>query len=235
MLLVEQKLVSTRTKAQSLILAGRVLVDGVPVLKVGTTVPFHKKITLEAGPRYVSRGGEKLEGALDAFGVSPGRLICLDLGASTGGFTDCLLQRGAQKVYAVDVGHGQIDQSLKDNPKVVSWEKTHVLSLTKDAFAEDIQFVVMDMSFISLRSVFAHLRTLLISGVTVIPMVKPQFEVGVKNLKKGVVKSEEIAKAAVEEIVAFAKKEGFLYLNQTPAKIKGPKGNQEYFLHLKTS
>ncbi len=218
-----------------MILAGRVLVDGVPVLKVGTTVPFHKKITLEAGPKYVSRGGEKIEGALDEFQLSPQGLTCLDLGASTGGFTDCLLQRGAAKVYAVDVGHGQIDQSLRENPKVVNWEKTHALSLTKDAFAEDIQFVVMDMSFISLRSVFAHLRTLLNSGVPVVPMVKPQFEVGAKNLKKGVVKTEEIAKTAVEEIIVFAKKEGFLYLNQTPAKIKGPKGNQEYFLHLKTS
>jgi 23S rRNA (cytidine1920-2'-O)/16S rRNA (cytidine1409-2'-O)-methyltransferase len=135
----------------------------------------------------------------------------------------------------VDVGHGQIDQSLRTNSKVVNWEKTHVLSLTRTAFAEDIQFVVMDMSFISLRSVLAHVRTLLGGGVTVIPMVKPQFEVGAKNLKKGVVKSEAIAQAAVEDIIAFAKKEGFLYLNQTPAKIKGPKGNQEYFLYLKTS
>lgn len=234
MLLVEQKLVPTRTKAQSLILAGRVLVDGLPVLKVGTVIPSDKKISLESGPKYVSRGGEKLEGALDEFQLSPEGLVCLDLGASTGGFTDCLLQRGALKVYAVDVGHGQIDQSLRTNFKVVNWEKTHVLSLTKTAFAEDIQFVVMDMSFISLRSVLAHVRTLLGGGVTVIPMVKPQFEVGAKNLKKGVVKSEAIAQAAVEDIIAFAKKEGFLYLNQTPAKIKGPKGNQEYFLYLKT-
>lgn len=231
---MEQKLVPTRTKAQSLILAGRVLVDGLPVLKVGTVIPSDKKISLESGPKYVSRGGEKLEGALDEFQLSPEGLVCLDLGASTGGFTDCLLQRGALKVYAVDVGHGQIDQSLRTNFKVVNWEKTHVLSLTKTAFAEDIQFVVMDMSFISLRSVLAHVRTLLGGGVTVIPMVKPQFEVGAKNLKKGVVKSEAIAQAAVEDIIAFAKKEGFLYLNQTPAKIKGPKGNQEYFLYLKT-
>ncbi len=208
--------------------------EGLAVTKVGATIPINKKIEMDAGPKYVSRGGEKLEGALDDFGISPSGLVCLDLGASTGGFTDCLLKGGAAKVYAVDVGHDQLYPSLRTHPKVVSMEKTHVRSLMATTFLEPIQLVVMDLSFISLRSVFAHLRSILPRDVTVLPMVKPQFEVGAKNLKKGVVKSEDLNRAAVDEIVAFAKQEGFLYLNQTPARLKGPRGNQEYFLHLKT-
>lgn len=192
------------------------------------------KIELVAGPKYVSRGGEKLEGALEDFGISPAGLVCLDVGSSTGGFTDCLLKGGAQKVFAIDVGKGQLDVSLRNDPRVVCLEETHILHVEQSALQPSPELTVIDVSFISLTNILAHVKTLVVPGSPVLAMVKPQFEVGPKFLKKGVVRSEEVQAAAVNDVMEFAKKEGFYYLGQTPARLKGPKGNQEYFLHLIT-
>ncbi len=233
-MLQERGIVASRTKAQALILAGQVLVDGEVIRKVGVQVPTSKKIELVAGPTYVSRGGEKLAGALEDFGLSAAGLVCLDIGASTGGFTDCLLKNGAQKVFAVDVGKGQLDVSLRHHPRVVCREETHILHVEQSELDPRPVLAVIDVSFISLTNILAHVRTLMVPGSTVLAMVKPQFEVGPKFLKKGVVRSEEVQATAVNDVIEFAKKEGFYYLGQTPARIKGPKGNQEYFLHLKT-
>lgn len=234
LLLLERGLVSSRTKAQALILAGQVRVEGEAVTKVGALVALGKNIELVSGPKYVSRGGEKLAGALEDFKVSPQGLTCLDVGASTGGFTDCLLQNGAKVVYAVDVGHGQLDVSLRQNPQVVCMEETHILHATPSMFQEKPQLAVIDASFISLKKILGHVKTLLADRSQVLALVKPQFEVGPKLLKKGVVKSEAAQLDAVDSIVEFAKQEGFFCLAQSPARLKGPKGNQEYFIHLKT-
>lgn len=232
--MVDRGLASTRTKAQALIMAGQVRINGEVFQKVGTLVPLERKIELVAGPKYVSRGGDKLEGALEDFQLSPENLVCLDVGASTGGFTDCLLQRGALKVFSVDVGKGQIDVSICQHPKVVSWEETHILHVLPEQLEPKPTFGVIDVSFISLKNILSHVKTLLAGGSTLVAMVKPQFEVGPKFLKKGVVRTDEVRLAAVEDVIQFAKKEGFYYLEQTPARIKGPKGNQEHFILLKT-
>ena len=215
-------------------MAGQVRVGDAIVRKIGTQVPLDQPIALIAGPKYVSRGGEKLEGALDDFQLSPEGRVCIDVGASTGGFTDCLLQRGAAQVIAVDVGKGQLDISLRNDPRVISLEETHILHLGADRFGSRPTFGVIDASFISLKNILAHVKSLMAEGGTLLAMVKPQFEVGPKLLKKGVVRTEEARVAAVEDVIQFAKQQGFHYLSQAPAKIKGPKGNQEYFIHLKT-
>ncbi|MBV9080970.1 MAG: TlyA family RNA methyltransferase [Elusimicrobia bacterium] len=229
--LVARGLVDSRTKAQALILAGQVRVNGEIATKAGSAVPKDADLELVAGPKYASRGGEKLEGALDDFGVNPAGLVCLDVGASTGGFTDCLLQRDASRVYAVDVGRGQLAQKLRDDPRVISLEDTHILKL--ETLPERPALAVIDVSFISLKNILAKVRSLVDPGATVLPMVKPQFELGAKFLKKGVVRSEVDRERAVDEVEAAATSAGFECRGRTPARIKGPKGNQEFFLNLR--
>jgi 23S rRNA (cytidine1920-2'-O)/16S rRNA (cytidine1409-2'-O)-methyltransferase len=231
--MVERQIADSRTKAQALILAGRVLVDGAVVSKVGANTRRSSHIEIVAGPRYVSRGGEKLEGALEDFSVDPRGKVCLDVGASTGGFTDCLLQRGARRVFAVDVGRAQLAQSLRDDSRVVNLEETHILKLDSARITEPVELAVIDVSFISLRNVLGRVRELVRPGAAVLPMVKPQFEVGPKFLKKGVVRSDEARDRAVADIEEAARAAGFETLGRTPARIKGPKGNQEFFLHLR--
>ncbi len=231
--MVERGIVPTRTKAQALILAGRTLVDGVAVSKVGASVLKESNIDIAAGPRYVSRGGEKLEGALDDFGVDPRGKICLDVGASTGGFTDCLLQRGAVKVFAVDVGRAQLAQTLRDDPRVLNLEETHILKMDAALITDTPELAVVDVSFISLKMVIARVFALLPPGGIAVPMVKPQFEVGPKFLKKGVVRDDAVRDRAVDDVDAAARAAGFESLGRTPARIKGPKGNQEFFLNLR--
>lgn len=234
-MLVERGLAGSRAKAQALILAGQVKAGDEIILKVGHQIPIEKEISISAGQKYVSRGGEKLEGALDDFKLSPSGLVCVDVGASTGGFTDCLLQRGAKQVIAIDVGKGQLDLSLRNDPRVISLEETHILHVDPDRFGSLPSFGVIDASFISLKNILSHVKTLLAADATLLAMVKPQFEVGAKFLKKGVVRSDEARVAAVDGVIEFAKQQGFYYLGQTPARIKGPKGNQEHFIHLKTT
>jgi 23S rRNA (cytidine1920-2'-O)/16S rRNA (cytidine1409-2'-O)-methyltransferase len=232
--MVERGTVPTRTKAQALILAGRVLVDGIAVSKVGASVRLDSSVEIAPGPRFVSRGGEKLEGALDDFKVDPQGLVCIDIGASTGGFTDCLLQRGAAKVFAVDVGRAQLAQSLREDPRVVNLEETHLLRLDASKITETPALAVIDVSFISLKPLLARVRELIRPGGTALPMVKPQFEVGPKFLKKGVVRTDEARDRAVSEVEEAARAAGFETLGRAPARLKGPKGNQEFFLHLRS-
>jgi 23S rRNA (cytidine1920-2'-O)/16S rRNA (cytidine1409-2'-O)-methyltransferase len=224
-------LVATRAKAQALILAGRVTVDGKAVIKAGHGIKPTSNVQVTQGERFVSRGGEKLEGALTDLALSPTGRVCLDVGASTGGFTDCLLQHGAERVYAVDVGTHQLADSLRSNPRVVSIEQKHILDYEKPA--EDLSFVVIDASFISLKNILAKIHQLAARGADILAMVKPQFEVGPQFLKKGVVRDTAVQHRAVDEIIAFAKELDFEYVSQTLSRLKGPKGNQEYFVHLK--
>jgi 23S rRNA (cytidine1920-2'-O)/16S rRNA (cytidine1409-2'-O)-methyltransferase len=230
---VERALAPTRTKAQALILAGRVRVGENIVSKMGALTDPSLPVSLLEGDRFVSRGGEKLDGALDDFKLDVRGLICLDVGASTGGFTDCLLQRGAAKVYAVDVGTNQLIDSLKKDSRVASFEQTHINDFNWPT-AETAAFCVIDVSFIPLKKVLPKVKSLLPATSTVVAMIKPQFEVGAKFLKKGVVRSEEVRAQAVADVIAFAQQLEFDYVSQTPARIKGPKGNQEFFIQLKT-
>jgi 23S rRNA (cytidine1920-2'-O)/16S rRNA (cytidine1409-2'-O)-methyltransferase len=231
--LVDKGLVPTRTKAQALIMAGQVKIDGHAVLKVGTPVTVHHKVELEAPQKYVSRGGFKLEGALADFGVSPKGLTCLDVGSSTGGFTDCLLQHGASHVFAIDVGTAQLDDSLKKDKRVDSREELHILDVKPADLNPRPSLAVIDVSFISIKRILPHVMTLLTRPAQILAMVKPQFEVGPQKLKKGVVRSEVHQKEAVDEVIEFSKGLGIEVAGMSPAKLKGPKGNQEYFLHLK--
>jgi len=214
-------------------MAGQVRVEGMARIKSGNTVPRSAQIEILSPQKYVSRGGLKLEGALEDFNLDPGGLICLDVGSSTGGFTDCLLQKGARLVYAVDVGKAQLDIKIKSHPKVHSFEGIHILRVTSKEIEKAPELAVVDVSFISLKKVLPHILQLMGPKATLVAMVKPQFEVGPKNLKKGVVRSEEIQKRAVEAVAQFAKEKSCDVLGQTPARIKGPKGNQEYFLYLR--
>ncbi len=231
--LLNKGLASSRSKAQALILAGQVKVDGLVVQKVGTPISVFKTVELIAPEKYVSRGGFKLEGALEDFNVSPKGLVCLDVGSSTGGFTDCLLQNGAVQVFAVDVGRAQLDEKMKQDPRVRSMEERHILECTPTEFFPQPTLAVIDVSFISIKRVLQHTATLLTTPGVILAMVKPQFEVGPQKLKKGVVRSEEHQKEAVDEVVKVAQEAGLILEGISPSKLKGPKGNQEYFLYLK--
>lgn len=232
-LLVFRGLAQSRTQAQALILAGRVQVEKVATPKAGTPVPEDAAITLREAPRFVSRGGEKLAAALGHFGVSPAGKAALDAGASTGGFTQVLLSRGAVKVYAVDVGYGQLDQSLRCDPRVISLERQNLRSLPREAVPEPIDLITLDLSFISLTLVLPRLREFLRPGGEVLAMVKPQFEVGKGKVGKGgVVRDPKLQQEAVAKVAAAAVALGFQVSPAFASPLKGPKGNQEYFLYL---
>ncbi len=231
--LVLHNLAASRAQAQALILAGRVLVNGAPVTKAGALVPQEAVVTLKEAPPYVSRGGEKLAPALDHFGVEVAGLVCLDAGASTGGFTDVLLQRGAARVYAVDVGVGQLDPRLRRDPRVVVRERTNIRHLTPDDVPEPLDLITLDLSFISLTLVLPVVVRFLKPGGRLLALVKPQFEVGRGQVGKGgVVRDPELQRQAVEKVAACARGLGLQVSAAFPAPLKGPKGNQEYFLHL---
>ena len=227
-------LADTGAKAQALILAGRVLVGGVAVTKAGTLVAEDADLALKSPPSpYVSRGGEKLQGALTHFGVNPTGNVTLDVGASTGGFTHCLLLHGAARVYAVDVGYGQLDQSLRRDPRVVMLERVNIRYLSREAVPEPIDLATVDVSFISLTLVLPKIQEFLKPGGQVLALVKPQFEVGKNQVGKGgVVRDEKLQQAAVAKVAQAAHKLGFKVSPPYPSPLKGPKGNQEYFLHL---
>lgn len=232
-LLMIRGLAQSRTQAQALILAGRVAVEGVSAAKAGTQVSEDAAITLKEAPRFVSRGGEKLAAALDHFLVSPAGKVALDAGASTGGFTQVLLSRGAVKVYAVDVGYGQLDQSLRRDPRVISLERQNLRLLPREAIPEPIDLITLDLSFISLTLVLPKVRDFLRAGGEVLAMVKPQFEVGKGKVGKGgVVRDPKLQQEAVARVAAAAAALGFRVSPAFPSPIKGPKGNQEYFLYL---
>ena len=237
-LLVEQGYADSRTKAQAIIMSGNVYVDGQKADKPG--VSYEENISLEvrgATCPYVSRGGLKLEKALRDFGVDPTGFVCSDSGASTGGFTDCLLQQGAKKVFAIDVGYGQLDWKIRSDPRVVVMERTNVRYVTPEQLGEPLDLSVIDVSFISLRIVLPVIKTFLkpVSG-QVLCLIKPQFEAGKEKVgKKGVVRDPAVHQEVLDDFVALTKEVGFTILGLTFSPVKGPEGNIEFLAHLTLS
>jgi len=215
-------------------MAGQVLVDDVPVDKPGTRVRDDATLRLRGmASHFVSRGGDKLEGALDDLGIDPRGKLCLDVGASTGGFTDCLLQRGAQRVYAVDVGYGLLDAKLRDDPRVVVRERINARSLEAAQVPEPVELVVADVAFISLRLVVPALAMVAPRAEWLL-LVKPQFEVGREQVGKGgVVRDDALRAAAVESVRGAAEGLGWHEIARADSRVAGPKGNREIFLHLR--
>ena len=231
--LVSRGLAPTREKAARLLLAGAVLVDGRRVDKPGVLVAPGAELKVTARQKFVSRGGDKLAHALVAFGVEPKGRVCVDVGASTGGFTHCLLENGAARVYAVDVGQGQLDASLRADGRVVVMEKTNARQLAPDAFPDPPTLATLDISFISLEKVLAPVFNVLTTDGEAIALVKPQFEVG-KGLvgKGGVVRDASHHKAVVARVARYCVLHGWHVRGVAVSPLKGPKGNREFFLHL---
>ena len=231
--LVARGLCDSREKAARLLLAGAVTVDGKRVDKPGTLVAPGAELQLTAKQKFVSRGGDKLVHALEAFAVSPKGRVCIDVGASTGGFTHCLLEAGATRVYAVDVGQGQLDASLRADGRVVVMEKTNARQLAPDAFPDQPHLATVDVSFISVEKVIPSVFNILASEGEVVVLVKPQFEIG-KGLvgKGGVVRDASHHKTVISRVARFSVLHGWHVRGVTPSPLKGPKGNREFFLHL---
>lgn len=230
-LLVEMGLAQSRHKAQALVMAKMVLVDGKIALKPGQIVKEGQEVKLVEQIRYVSRGGLKLEGAIKRFGIDVSGLTALDIGASTGGFTDCLLKHGARKVVAVDVGRGQLDYKLKCDSRVISLEKTDARSLKPEMFQEFFDVLTVDVSFISITKVLENVVKLLKDDAKLLLLVKPQFELSPKELKKGIVKSKEARKKAVLKVAEFVTLLGYKVIDAVKAEPSGTKGNEEFFLY----
>ncbi|MCX7794813.1 MAG: TlyA family RNA methyltransferase [Thermodesulfovibrionales bacterium] len=232
--LVQRGLVSTRERAKALIMEGKVLVSGHICTKPGTLINSDTEIELKEEIPYVSRGGLKLEAALEYFNIDVNSKVAMDVGASTGGFTDCLLKRGAKKVYCIDVGYGQLAWSLRNDPRVILFEKTNIRYLPKEAIPEEIDIITVDVSFISLTKVLPKIVEFLKSGGEALCLVKPQFEVGKKDVGKGgIVRDEEKRLSAVEKVATEATKIGFSVSGSFRSPLEGQKGNVEYFLYLK--
>lgn len=232
--MVARGIAPTRAQAQGLILSGRVLVGGAVVDKCGAPVRAQQEISIAPGTRrFASRGGEKLSGALDDLRISVRGTIALDVGASTGGFTDCLLQRGARTVHAVDVGRGLLDDRLRNDPRVVVLDGVNFRHAAAGLLSEKVDLATVDVSFISLRLILPALRQFLAPGARVLALVKPQFEAGRESVGKGgVVRDEAARRKAVERIADFAAKAGFAVEGQVESRVPGPRGNREVFLHL---
>jgi len=234
-LVFERGFADSTDQAKRLIMAGLVYVNGQKADKAGHKVLFDAALEVRETLRYVSRGGLKLEGALEFFPFEAKGNICLDVGASTGGFTDCLLQNGALKVYAVDVGHGQLHYKMQQDERVINLEKTHVRLLTPKIIPESVDILVMDTSFISLEKVLPPSWPFLKVGGWCVALIKPQFEVEPKHLQKGVVRDEAVRQQAVDKISRFvqANLDGVEIIGVTESPIHGPKGNVEFLLGLK--
>jgi 23S rRNA (cytidine1920-2'-O)/16S rRNA (cytidine1409-2'-O)-methyltransferase len=233
-LLVEKRLVKSRQRAQAVILAGKVLVDGQPMDKAGHLVTRHQKIELKGSDiPYVSRGGLKLEKAIQTFGLDVNGFQCLDVGASTGGFTDCLLQHGAQRIYAVDVGYGQLAWSLRQNPRVIVMERTNIRHMPPDTIPP-VNLVTIDTSFISLKIVVPAALPFLKPQGHLLALVKPQFEVGKGQVgKRGVVRDPVRHRMVLDKLTGIFRKLGLICDPPIPSPILGPRGNREFFMHLR--
>lgn len=234
-LLVKRNLAESREKAKAVIMAGIVYVDDQKEDKAGSMFEETAKIEVRGSTlKYVSRGGLKLEKAMTHFGVTLDQKICMDVGASTGGFTDCMLQNGAVKVYSVDVGHGQLAWKLRNDPRVVCMEKTNIRYVTPEEIPDKIQFVSIDVSFISLTKVLGPVKALMEPDGQVVCLIKPQFEAGREKVgKKGVVRERSVHLEVIRMVAAFAGSIGFEALHLEFSPIKGPEGNIEYLLHLR--
>ena len=234
-LLVKKNLAESREKAKAVIMAGIVYVDDQKEDKAGSMFEETAKIEVRGSTlKYVSRGGLKLEKAMTHFGVTLDQKICMDVGASTGGFTDCMLQNGAVKVYSVDVGHGQLAWKLRNDPRVVCMEKTNIRYVTPEEIPDKIQFVSIDVSFISLTKVLGPVKALMEPDGQVVCLIKPQFEAGREKVgKKGVVRERSVHLEVIRMVAAFAGSIGFEALHLEFSPIKGPEGNIEYLLHLR--
>ena len=233
-MLVNRGLATSREKAKAIIMSGIVFVDGQREDKAGST--FDEKVQIEvkgATLKYVSRGGLKLEKAMQHFDVSLDGKVCMDVGSSTGGFTDCMLQNGAVKVYAVDVGHGQLDWKLRNDERVVCMEKTNIRYVTPEHIEEKPAFVSIDVSFISLTKVLTPVKELMTEDGEIVCLIKPQFEAGREKVgKKGVVRDKNVHKEVIHMVMDYAASIGFVLCNLEFSPIKGPEGNIEYLLHL---
>ncbi len=234
-LLIKKNLAESREKAKAVIMAGIVYVDDQKEDKAGSMFEETAKIEVRGSTlKYVSRGGLKLEKAMTHFGVTLDQKICMDVGASTGGFTDCMLQNGAVKVYSVDVGHGQLAWKLRNDPRVVCMEKTNIRYVTPEEIPDKIQFVSIDVSFISLTKVLGPVKALMEPDGQVVCLIKPQFEAGREKVgKKGVVRERSVHLEVIRMVAAFAGSIGFEALHLEFSPIKGPEGNIEYLLHLR--
>ncbi len=234
LLLVERGCAPSRERARALILAGEVLADDRPVEKAGTLLFANVALRLRHAPMpYVSRGGVKLAHAISMFGIQVVGRVALDVGASTGGFSDCLLQAGASRIYAVDVGHGQLAWKIASDPRVVAMDRTNIRTMPPDRIPEPCDMAVVDVSFISLRLVLPRLSTLVRPGSPVIALCKPQFEVGRSRVGKGgIVRDEAARQSALASVKDAARAVGFAVLADTPSPITGADGNIEFLLHL---
>jgi len=234
-LLVERNIAPSRQRAQALIMAGKVLVNQAPITKPGTRIRISEQISLKGFDLpFVSRGGVKLAHALSDFAIDVSGKKCMDVGASTGGFTDCLLQSGAVRVLAVDVGYGQLAWKLRQDPRVDIRERTNIRHLTIEKVPYSIELAVIDVSFISLRIVLPAVQKFLISDAHTVALIKPQFEVG-KNMvgKGGVVRDPRLHADVIQSVTQFCQTIGMTFLGLTTSPITGPKGNKEFLIHLK--
>jgi len=233
-LLVDRGIAATREKARALIMSGSVLVGDERISKAGTRIPQDARIRIKGGTNpYVSRGGLKLEGALRSFGIDVKGAVALDIGASTGGFTDCLLQGGAQKVYAIDVGYGQIDWKLRTDQRVVIFEKTNIRYFSGEGIEDEIDLAVVDVSFISLKLVLPVAFRITGKDAVILALIKPQFEAGRDEVGRGVIRDPRVHKKVVDEIVAFSTTLGLEVVDTCESPITGPAGNREFFLYAR--
>ncbi len=234
-ILVNQGYAASREKAKAIIMSGSVFVKGQREDKAGSVFEEEGiELLVKGNPlKYVSRGGLKLEKAIAEFQIALTDMVCMDIGASTGGFTDCMLQNGAKKIYAIDVGHGQLDWRLRNDERVVCMEKTNFRYVVKENIAEEPDFASVDVSFISLTKILPSAYALLKPGARMVCLIKPQFEAGREKVgKKGVVRDKSIHEEVIKKILNFCGENGFLSLGLTYSPIKGPEGNIEYLLYI---
>ncbi len=236
-LLVEKGLAESREKAKAIIMSGIVYANNQKADKAGTTYPDDISLEVRGNTlRYVSRGGLKLEKAVASFPIDLNGVTAMDIGASTGGFTDCMLQNGAKKVYSIDVGYGQLAWKLRNDERVVNLERTNFRYVTREQIPDEIDFFSVDVSFISLKKILPVARELLKDGGTAVCLIKPQFEAGRENVgKNGVVRDPKVHAAVIEDIVTFVSENGYSVLGLDFSPVKGPEGNIEYLIYIKKS
>ena len=234
-LLVEKGIIQSRERARAFIMAGKVMVKGQTIDKPGTKVEIGDELQVKGSDQpYVSRGGIKLEGALNAFGIDPTGMVAMDVGASTGGFTDCILQKGARRVYAVDVGYGKLAWKLREDPRVMNLERRNARYLKREEVPEEVDLILIDASFISIEKVLPHLLDFMKKGSILVSLIKPQFEVGKGEVGKGgVVKDPLLHQRVIDRISEFSEGLGLSVVGLTESPLLGPKGNKEFFIYLR--